>query len=112
MGEMADYYASQAIDDLIEADLKRALGEFWTCKDGRRLRPREMTTEHLRNAIAMLQRRYHEIYGEPTFWSAEEAEDWHTSAPRPPKIEEWMPVIETMRGELELRGTDSPGGVK
>lgn len=104
MGDMADYYGiDQMLDAEFREEARRKRAEFWQCKDGRRLSPREMTTEHLRNAIAMLDRRYHELYAPPLFWSADEAHEWHTSVPRSPKIEEVWPVYETLRAELASR---------
>jgi hypothetical protein len=103
MGDIADYYKEQELDSCVNEELRALDGEFWRCKDGRRLRPREMTTEHLRNAIAMIERRFRECYEAPLFWEADEAEEWFLSVPKSPTISEWCPVYETMREELARR---------
>lgn len=103
MGEIAEYYASQALDEQLNEDLKeearRKAAEFWKCKDGRRLRPREMTTEHLRNAIAFTERRYSEMCAK-YYPQSPDGLEW---VPRTPKIEEWCPAYESLRTELQSR---------
>ena len=65
MGEMAEYYLEQAMfhdlvhyfDREIERRIRQQNRPKWVCKDGRKLYPKEMSVQHLKNSIAMIERR-------------------------------------------------------
>jgi hypothetical protein len=104
MGDIADYYRSQEIDAMAEEDSRRAAGEFWVCKDGRRLRPREMTTEHLRNAVAFTRKAYSKWCAD--FYPAPpDGLEW---APSPPPIETYCPAYEGVLAALLMRERSCP----
>ncbi len=65
MGEMADYYLEQELDNL-ESNWYPAPELRWTTKDGDSIPVSKMTKSHLKNTIKLLKRRKEDA----DFWIA------------------------------------------
>lgn len=61
MGEMADYFAEQSIFDMPDErhtdDYRCIAQRIWVTEDGTEIKVKDMDTEHIANALAMLKRR-------------------------------------------------------
>ncbi len=56
MGDEADYLLEQGLSDAFDSYYEDGC-EYWTCKDGSKIKIGDMGTGHIRNSINMIKRK-------------------------------------------------------